>query len=464
MFPISSRFLALFLATFLLFARTAPAATAFSPNEEFSWQQCAGQSILVMLNQHPYAEMIIRKLDAFEALTGIKVAYVMIPEGDYFPRLDESFNAAAGKPDVFMTGAYQVWEYAPKGLLAELDPFITNPTKTRSNYAYRDFFSGIAGSFRWSGIAGEKTGEGNLWAVPLGFEANGLTYNREVLANYRIMPPRSLEEMIGIGRQLRGFGGEGTYGVTVRGENDWGTLHSGYMTAFVNYGAQDVVVENGRLVSKVNSPEAVRMTELWLEMLQEAGPEDWRNYNWYRASDDLGSRKAAILFDADILGFFQNAPGASDQAGKLASAPPPMPPDSDPADVLSNLWVWGVALNAASESKDAAWLFIAYFTSKEFQLYSVLEGKSINPPRRSVFESPAFQRKIASMEGFAQTFSRVVEGTSIYFTPTPHFFEIAHKWVGTLHDIADGKYESTQEGMDALKEWMDERLADVVVE
>ncbi len=461
---VTLRLLPLLMLPLLIFSGTARSGTGFSPQEEFSWQQCAGQSILVMLNQHPYAEMIIRKLDAFEALTGIKVAYVMIPEGDYFPRLDESFNAEAGKPDVFMTGAYQIWGYAPKGLLVELDPFITNPTKTRSNYSYRDFFSGIAGSFRWSGKAGQKTGEGKLWAVPLGFEANGLTYNREVLANYRLMPPRSLEEMIGIGRQLRNFGGEGTYGVAVRGENDWGTLHSGYMTAFANYGAKDVVVENGRLVSKVNSHEAVIMTVLRLEILKEAGPADWRNYNWYRASDDLGSKKAAILFDADILGFFQNVPGASDQAGKLASAPPPIPPGADPADVLSNLWVWGIAMNAASDNKDAAWLFISYFTSKEFQLYSVLEGKSINPPRRSVFETGAFQRKIASMEGFAQTFTRVVDGTAIYFTPTPYFFEIARKWVSTLHDIADGKYQSTQEGMDALKEWMDERLKDVKVE
>lgn len=442
----------------LVFSRAAHSG------DEFDWRNCAGESLLVLLNQHPYAEAIIQKMDEFESLTGIKVSFLMLPEEDYFPRLERSFTARSGKPDVFMTGAYQVWEYAANGQLAELDSYITNPLKTRINYSYRDFYPGISGSFRWSGKAGQPTGEGTLWAVPIGFETNCLTYNREVLANYRLMPPKSLEEMTEVGAKLKEFGGEGTYGVTVRGANDWNSLHSGYMTAFVNYNAKDMEIENGRLVSRVNSPEAVKVTELWLKMIKEAGPPNWKDYTWYKASADLGARKAALMFDADILGYFVNVPGASSQSGRLALAPPPMPRDAGNAPIRANLWVWGLAMNSASERKDAAWLFIQFFTGREFQLYSVLQGRSINPPRRSVFEAPAFQAKMASMEDFSKTFSSLIEGTTIYFTPNPHFFEIARRWVATLHNIADGRYPSVQAGMDDLKKWMDERLADVKVE
>ncbi len=76
--------------------------------EDFDWQSCAGQPLLVLLNRHPYAEMIVRKFGEFEDLTGIKVAFAMVPEERYFPKLDASFQAEAGRPDVFMTGAYQV--------------------------------------------------------------------------------------------------------------------------------------------------------------------------------------------------------------------------------------------------------------------------------------------------------------------------------------------------------------------
>lgn len=448
----------LFAAALVLFA--APGGAA----DRFSWRSCAGESLLVMLNKHPYAEMIVRKIEDFEALTGIKVAYLMVPEERYFPLLDDSFSATAGRPDVFMTGAYQIWEYAPRGHLVELDSFITNPLKTRANYSYRDFFPGISGAFRWDGKAGHRTGEGALWAIPIGFEANCLTYNREVLTNLRIQPPRSLEEMIELGDKLRDFEGEGTYALAIRGANDWNTLHSGYMTAFVNYGGKDVEVEDGRLVSRVNSPEAVKATDLWLRMIERAGPRNWREYDWYRASSDLGERKAAMMFDADILGYFTNAPGASPQSGRLASSLPLAPADADRNTLKSNLWVWGLAMNANSDIQDAAWLFIQYFTGAEFQRYSVLEGRSINPPRRSVFESVGFQEKAASMENFSAVFAAIIDDTSIHFTPNPHFFEIARKWVSTLHDIADKKYGSTQEGMDALKEWMDERLRDVPTE
>ncbi len=308
--------------------------------------------------------------------------------------------------------------------MVELDQYITNPMKTRTKYSYRDFFPGISGAFRWNGKAGHKTGEGALWAIPIGFEANCLTYNREVFTNLRLLPPTSLEEMTMLGSVLKNFEGDGTYGVAVRGANDWNSLHSGYMTAFVNYHAQDMVIENGKLVSKVNSPEAVKVTDLWLKMIAAAGPDDWRHYDWYRCSSDLGKRKAAAMFDADILGYFQNVPGASSQSGRLASALPLAPEGTKPEDIKSNLWVWGLAINADSDHQDAAWLFIQYFTGKEFQTYSVLEGKSINPPRRSVFETTAFQERIAAMEDFSPTFSTLINGTAIYFTPNPYFLKL----------------------------------------
>ena len=431
---------------------------------EFDWRSHADESLLVLLNKHPYAEMIVDRIDEFEQLTGIRVAYLMVPEDLYFPRVEASFSAEAGRPDVFMTGPYQVWEYAPEGHMVELDAYITDSFKTSAAYFYHDFYPGISGAFRWSGKAGQKTGDGALWGVPIGFELNCLIYNHEVLAAQRLHPPRSIEEMTEVGAGLRAFGDDDVYGLAVRGANDWNTLHSGYMTAFVNYGGRDMDVEGGHLTSKVNSPEAVAMTDLWLGMIAKAGPPDWRGYDWYRCGEDIGSRKAAMMFDADIIGYFKNISGASQQSGRLAAAPPLAPSGIDPGHIRSNLWVWGLAMNADSENKDAAWYFIQYFTAREFQMYSVLEGKSINPPRRSVFESAAFQEKIASMEGFSRTFAGLIDNSAIFFTPTPYFFEIARRWVATLHDIADGKYASTQEGMDALKGWMDERLKDVLVE
>lgn len=424
----------------------------------FSWRQASGQSLRVMLNKHPYSEGIVRRLPEFEELTGIKVAYIIYPEVAYFSNLNESFDSKSGKPDVYMTGVYQAWEFAPRGRMLPLDKFIVNPVATRQGYNVNDFFPSISGAFRWNCIPGEELGEGPLWAIPVGFEMSSLLYNREVLARLRVPVPKSMDELIETGRKLHGFEGAGTYGVAARGAGDWGSLHSGYISAFSNYGAKDMAIENGKLVSKVNSPEAVAITDMWVRMLRECGPDDWENYNWYRCMEDFGNRKAAMLLDANILGYFVNNPGASQEAGKLAVAPPPVPSGTKGLDVKSNLWVWGLAINPEAESTNAAWLFLQYFTGREFQTYSVLEWRSVNPPRRSVFQDPRFQQKIRTMHGYAETFEDMLRNARIYFTPTPHFFAIAKRWAATIRDIANGMYGSTQEGMDSLKMWMDARL------
>ncbi len=448
----------------LVAALAVIAAPCRAAEESFSWRQAAGQTLRIMLNKHPYAEGIIRRLRDFEKLTGIKVAYILHPETRYFQTLDQAFDDPSGSPDVYMTGVYQVWEYAPRNRMLALDPFIVNPAKTRQSYNINDFYPGISGSFRWNGKAGSKLGEGPLWAIPIGFEASAITYNREVLAHHRLPVPSTLEELVETGKKLNGFDGEGTYGVAARGVGEWNSVHSGYITAFANYGAVDIEVEDGRLVSRVNSPEAVAVTESWVEMLRDSGPEEWEDYDWYRCLEDIGDRKAAILYDSDILGYYADAPGASSQSGKLGMAPPPIPAGADPNAIKSNLWVWGLAINPESRHRDAAWLFIEYFTSREFQAWSVIEWRSVNPPRRSVFDDPAFQTRIASMYGYADTFNSIIENTAVYFTPTPFFFDISERWAAVIRDIANGMYSDTQEGMDTLKRWMDNKLSQVPVE
>lgn len=412
-----------------------------------------------MFSKHPYAEGIRRKLRDFEELTGIKVAYSMQPEERYFQDLDQAFLSANGKPDVFMTGVYHVWEYATEGRMLQLDPFILNSGLTRQGYNVNDFYPRVLGAFKWNRKAGSPLGEGPLWGIPMGFEACALTYNREVLARHRLRAPSTMQELLEAGRQLNEFDGPGTYGVAARGVGEWNSVHSGYITAFFNAGAKDIELEDGRLVSRVNSPEAVALTELWVTMLRECGAPDWEYYNWYRCLDDIGERKAAMLFDSDIVGYFANTPGASSQSGKLGMVPPPSSTGQE--QILSNLWVWGLAINTESANQDAAWLFVQYFTSREFQLYSVLEWRSVNPPRRSVFEDPNFQSAIASMHGYADTFSTIIENANVYFTPTPAFFDISERWAAVIRDIANGMYDSTQEGMDTLKIWMDNKLANV---
>ena len=107
--------------------------------EDFDWKNCDGTTINVMFNEHNYSKAVISKIDEFEEKTGITVEYSSTPEGNYFDKLNTALSSRSGTPDIFMTGAYQVWEYASAGYMEPLDDYINNPALTASDYNYDDF-------------------------------------------------------------------------------------------------------------------------------------------------------------------------------------------------------------------------------------------------------------------------------------------------------------------------------------
>ncbi|MDR0362150.1 MAG: sugar ABC transporter substrate-binding protein [Planctomycetota bacterium] len=430
---------------------------------EFNWRQFEGATVKVMLVQHPYAEGIHKKIADFEKLTGIKVEHNTIPEENYMDKLATSVASQFGDPDVFMSGAYQAWEYAPAGYLADLDEFVDDPALTTPDYDLGDFFEGILGSMRWDLVPGHKVGVGKLWGIPIGFETNCLSYNKEIFAEHNIKVPTTPEELYAAARRLQKFEGEGTYGIAVRGTRNWATVNTGYLTTFANYGGVDMAIENGRLVSKLDSPESIKMTDDWVKMIRESGSPTWASYTWYQCQADLGARKAAILFDADILGYFANFPGGSAESGKLASAAP-VKPAGRSAPLTANLWAWALSLNNYSKAKGPAWLFIQYFTGKEFLTFSVTEWKSVDTPRKSVFNNPEFQKLVGDMDGYLEMFEKTIPGATILFTPNPYHFEVTTEWAATLQDIVAGKYPSTEAAMKQLKQRIDVILEDVELE
>jgi multiple sugar transport system substrate-binding protein len=425
----------------------------------FSWDMASGTNIKVLLNQHPYAEAVIKKIDEFEQKTGIKVDYSITPEENYFDKVTTSLNSRSGDPDVFMTGAYQIWEYAMPDYIEPLEQYIENSDLTSADYHVEDFYEGIIGALQWDKVPGHPVGKGSQWALPMGFEQYTLAYNKRIFAEKNLQPPTTIEELETLCEVLNEFDGKGSYALALRGTRNWATIHPGYMTTYVNFGAKDLAIENGRLVSKVNSPEAVDMTQTWVDMIKTGGSPSWSSYTWYQAGADFGAGKAAMLFDADVVEYFQNPAGASEEAGNIAWVPAPLPEGR--VDRGSNLWTWALAMNSASKKKMASWIFLQYFTGAEYQKWSAVEANTVNPPRRSVFDSAEFQRVIENADGYKETFEQTIDGTTIQFTPQPYFFELTTEWASTLQDLVTGKEPSVQAGMDKLKNRMDKALADV---
>lgn len=414
-----------------------------SAAEKFDWQRYKGQKIHLLLNKHPYTEALLGDLENFKKLTGIEVTYDIFPEQNYFDKVTIDLSSGQGSYDVFMTGAYMVWQYAPPGWMEPLEKYINDPSMTSPDYDFQDLYPNLTKALRWSLKVGDPLGTGHQWALPWGFEANALMYRKDLFEKYNIKVPETLPELYAAAKKLNNIDGSGIAGIVVRGSKNWATIHPGFMTQYSSYGAQDFDV---KLNPVMNSKRAVEMTDLWVKMLKEAGPKAWTTYTWYQAGSDFGAGKAAMLFDADILGYFQNVPGGSASAGKIAWAPGPKGPDGKRK---TNMWIWSLAMNSKSKNKGPAWYFLQWATGKEHLTTAALEYAHVDPVRKSVFENPKFKEKLSSHTGFYDTFNTIIGDTDILFTPQPKFFETTTEWAATLQDIYYGKV-STKAGLDAL--------------
>jgi multiple sugar transport system substrate-binding protein len=107
--------------------------TAKSVTGAFDWKRASGSEITVYMVQHPTQESIIAKLNDFQALTGIMVNTQVTPEGNYFDQVSNALSRRSGTPDLFMSGAYQLWDYYTAGNVEPLDDYLNNPALTNSS-------------------------------------------------------------------------------------------------------------------------------------------------------------------------------------------------------------------------------------------------------------------------------------------------------------------------------------------
>ena len=132
---------------------------------------------------------------------------------------------------------------------------------------------------------------------------------------------------------------DGMYGIGVRGSRSWATIHPGFLSGYANFGETDFTMENDKLMAAMATPGSKAFHADWVKMIQDSGPRDWATYTWYQVGTDLGAGASAMIYDADILGYFMNG-GDNAEAGNLAYARLRANPDA--AAPTPNVWIWSL--------------------------------------------------------------------------------------------------------------------------
>jgi multiple sugar transport system substrate-binding protein len=69
----------------------------------------------------------------------------LVPEADYFTKLNTELAGGSGSHDVFMTGAYLIWTYGQPGWMEDLNPWLSNSAATSAEYDFEDIKGIVVG-------------------------------------------------------------------------------------------------------------------------------------------------------------------------------------------------------------------------------------------------------------------------------------------------------------------------------
>ena len=344
----------------------------------FDWRTFEGESIKIMVNKHPWVDIIQPQLFEFEEMTGIDVDLSIYPEDQFRTKRTVEMVSGVSNIDVFMMmPGNSLAQYHQSGWVAPLDEMMSNPSLTWPEYDLGDIYPSALN-------AGVK--DGRNYTVPILLETSLLAYNKEIFERYGIGVPKTMEELEAAAAKVFEESGGDIYGITLRGKKASAT--SQWVDFLHSFGGE--WLENGE--SGIGSEAAVEATDFYGRLLREYGPKSAPSNSWYESISIFMQGKAAMVYDASVFKPNYENSEKSEVAGKVGYAVIP----SGPAGSVPHISNWALSIYSESRHKGAAWLFIQWATSKDIALESLLAG--IPSARDSAWTSSEFMTNDTSPE------------------------------------------------------------------
>lgn len=352
----------------------APAATSASaaPAGQFNWKQFSGQKIVLLLEQHPWTTAIQPYLSEFENLTGIKVETQILTEQQQRQKSQIALQAKSPEFDVFQSlKSYEGWKYGRAGYYEPLESYLSDPALTPADYDQKDF---LAGAFN-----GEKI-DGKLFGLPTIVEGPVIFYRTDLFQQYNVTPPKTVADIEKAAAAIKNGTKGDIAGVTLRGLP--ASVAYTFGPFFHNQGLDWLTADRK---PQMSSPKGVEAIDYYSKLAREYGPPGIVQYSFYQSSSLFASGKVGMEIESSNELSTIIDPKNSQVVGKVGVIPFPPGPGGDHPTQLQ----WGISVNAFSQNKKAAWLFMVWSTSKKMQADLALKG--IASPRSSAWETPEFK-------------------------------------------------------------------------
>ncbi|MDP4590803.1 MAG: sugar ABC transporter substrate-binding protein [Burkholderiaceae bacterium] len=358
---------------------------------KINWKQAEGEAITVAVIPASYFLNLISLQSQFEELTGIKLRFEKVPPGQIRQKAMLDLSSKTGTYATHAADPMYYPLYVANKWVEPLDKYLNNTALTDAAwFKYDD----IIKAWREADSV-----DGKPYGIPFDGEVTLQVYRKDLYDAKGLKPATTYEELIFNAKTLNNPN-ERMYGLALRGFAGAGQNMYIYPSILLGFGGD--WVKNGKIV--VNSPEAVKALQWYVDSLSNYAPPAVRNWNWPDIADAFSQGTVATYVDAHSSAAVINNPEKSKVVGKIGYARWPKGPSGKG---VTSIWNWSFPINAAltEKQKIATWLFIEWATSAETQIRTsyLFNGpaKRSGVNRMAIWKSPEFA---AAMQGAGYNF------------------------------------------------------------
>ena len=364
----------------LLITTLAAMGTLFSASAQ-PYSDYAGTTIVVSWPALSHFEVAATLIPQFTEETGIEVELDLTQYLNMKDRqVTEISKPGSGDLDVVAWVVFTKNEYVANGWLEPLAPYLNNPRLTMPDYDIEDIVPAyLTNGGKSGGRKGYLDGPGaSLYGIPFSPETSILAYRTDIFDEYDLEVPTTYDELLETAQFITDNVPD-VYGMTTRGSAGHQVVHA-WLLHLAPLGGT-VLDDNYNPV--VNSPEAIQAVETLQTILENSPPGAEANGAGEQDAAFLQGDSAMYL-DRMAIAPMVSDPSVSNVVGNVGYA---LHPTAATCGSETGGFAMGIASN--SQNKEAAWLFIQWFTSKMGDQMVVEAGG--NPMRTSTLANPELQ-------------------------------------------------------------------------
>ena len=356
----------------------APAAPAADVSTVEAWGNhiksiYGGQELNLLVGAHPSIEAMRRYYQEFEELTGITVNFRIITDGTVRSAALVEATGRTGNFDIFGIDAASVIEFHGRGLLRDLEPFLSDPVQTPPWYDYDDIIPAYA--------QGIGTSKGTIVGIPIAGESRFVGYRTDLFEEHGKTPPKTMDEFLELARFFNGLE-PNFYGVSMRAASGRQAGSGFNSIAYAFTDAPNIDNETGE--PKFDHPDTVTAIRFYVDLLENA-PPDVTTYSHEEALAAFMQGRTAMWLDATALTGRIMDPAHSVIYDKVDFVPTP----NGPKGRNGALAGWNFVIPNDARNPELAWVWIMYMTSRATAMQYHENGGV--PCRTSIFADPGLQ-------------------------------------------------------------------------